>query len=199
MYRRSRVKVNIIKGVIHFTCIFLLVKQYWLALNDNLGADPVEAVLHFTGIGAFNLLILSLSISPVIRLFKFTSLINYRRVLGLYSFTYALAHLLSFLAFEVQFDWILFINEIVERPYMTFGMLAFLILLLLAITSPDSVKRKMGKSWQKLHNWVYLAIILAAIHFYMSVKSDITEPLIYAIIALVLLSLRRKKLIRSVR
>lgn len=199
MNRRLRGRVNIIKGVIHFTCIFLLANQYWLALNDNLGADPVEAVLHFTGIGAFNLLILSLSISPLIRLFKFTSLINYRRVLGLYSFTYALAHLLSFLAFEVQFDWLLFINEIVERPYMTFGMLAFLILLLLAITSPDSVKRKMGKSWQKLHNWVYFAIILAAIHFYMSVKSDITEPLIYAIIALILLSFRLKKLFRNFR
>lgn len=193
------VRVNIVKFFIHLICLFLLVNQYWLALNDSLGADPVEAVLHFTGIGAFNLLILSLSISPLIRLFKFTSLIKYRRMLGLYSFVYALAHLLSFLAFEVQFDWVLFINEIIERPYMTFGMLAFLILLSLTLTSTNKVKRKMGKSWQKLHHWVYLAIVLATIHFYMSVKSDISEPLLYGAITLILLSFRHKKLLKRFR
>ncbi|GHE92255.1 sulfite oxidase heme-binding subunit YedZ [Thalassotalea profundi] len=188
-----------IKIAIHFLCLVLLVNQYWLALNDDLGADPVEAILHFTGIGAFNLLILSLSISPLVRIFKFTSFIHYRRLLGLYCFLYVLAHLLSFLAFEVQFDWQLFLNEIIERPYMTFGMIAFVILLLLTITSIDKIKRQMRKSWQKLHHWVYLVIVLASIHFYMSVKSDITEPLVYALISLILLSFRWKKLFKYFR
>lgn len=192
-------RILLIKIVIHFFCLFLLINQYWLALNDNLGADPVEAILHFTGIGAFNLLLLSLSISPLIRGLKFTSLINFRRLLGLYCFIYALAHLLSFLAFEVQFDWALFINEIIERPYMTFGMAAFVILFLLAVTSLDKIKRKMRKSWQKLHYWVYLAVVLVTIHFYMSVKSDISEPLIYGLITLILLSIRWKKFLKHIR
>ncbi|XQW85731.1 protein-methionine-sulfoxide reductase heme-binding subunit MsrQ [Thalassotalea piscium] len=189
----------IVKLIIHVVCLALLLNQYWLALSDNLGADPVKAVLHFTGIGAFNLLILSLAISPLIKLYKLSFLINYRRLLGLYSFVYALAHLLSFLAFEVQFDWRLFLNEIIERPYMTFGMLAFLILLSLAVTSANMIKRKMKKSWQKLHHWVYFAVTLAAIHFYMSVKSDVTEPLIYISITLILLWFRRQRLFRYFR
>lgn len=193
MQSQLRQKIIVVKAVIHCICILLLVNEYWLALNDGLGADPVEAVLHFTGIGALNLLIISLSITPVIRLFKFTSLINYRRMLGVYSFVYALMHLLSFLAFEVQFDWRLFITEIIERPYMTLGMAAIVILLSLTLTSTARVKRKMGKSWQKLHNWVYLAIILASVHFYMSVKSDVVQPIIYAAIVAILLWFRRKK------
>ncbi|MGB1199014.1 MAG: sulfite oxidase heme-binding subunit YedZ [Thalassotalea sp.] len=192
----KRQQTFIVKTFVHLVCLYLLGNLYWLALNDNLGADPVEAVLHFTGIGAFNLLILSLAISPLIRILKVSALINYRRLLGLYSFTYALAHLLSFLAFEVQFDWPLFIGEIIDRPYMSFGMLAFFILLLLTVTSVTIVKRKMGRLWQKLHHWVYLAMLLAAIHFYMSVKSDITEPVIYGLITFTLLWFRRQKLLK---
>jgi methionine sulfoxide reductase heme-binding subunit len=188
-----------LKVIIHIISLFLLSNLYYQAVNDNLGADPVEAVLHFTGIGAFNILLLSLVVSPLAQQFKWTFLLKVRRLLGLYSFAYALCHLLSFLAFEVQFDWLLFISEIIERPYITVGMLAISILLLLTITSLSLIKKKMGRKWQQLHNWVYLALCLIALHFYWSVKSEIIEPSIYIGISLLLLYFRKNKIIRWFR
>jgi len=187
-------KVKLFKLFIHLAALFPLVNAYYLAFTDQLGADPVEAIIHFTGIGAFNLLLLSLAISPISKRFKLPILVKVRRLIGLYSFTYAICHLANFLVFEVQFDWVLFINEIIKRPYITVGMLGLIILLSLAITSISMLKRRMGKRWQQLHNWVYLAVILVAIHFYWSVKSEIIEPSIYFFITLVLLSVRFKKL-----
>jgi sulfoxide reductase heme-binding subunit YedZ len=194
--KQQGIFVLIVKLLIHVSCLFLLFKLYYQAINDSLGADPVEAVLHFTGIGAFNLLLLSLIISPLANYLKQSFLLKFRRLLGLYSFSYALFHLTSFLAFEVQFDWQLFIDEIIDRPYITVGMLAIVILLSLAVTSLPSLKRRMGRNWQKLHNGVYVAGLLVALHFYWSVKSEIIEPSIYVIIVLTLLFLRRHKIKR---
>ncbi|GHF83688.1 protein-methionine-sulfoxide reductase heme-binding subunit MsrQ [Thalassotalea marina] len=190
-------KIWLLKLIIHLFSMGLISLTYFNALNDNLGADPVEAVLHFTGIGAINLLLLSLVISPLVRQWKLSWLMQVRRLLGLYAFFYALCHVLSFWAFEIQFNVSLFFEEIIERPYITVGLVSFMLLMALAITSWSKIKRKMGKSWQKLHNWVYLAITLAVIHFYWSVKSDLTEPLIYFIILVVLLSFRKNKFIRK--
>jgi len=183
-----------LKVIIHLVCLFLLFNLYYQAINDTLGADPVKEVLHYTGIGAFNLLLLSLSVSPLAKVLKQGWLLKLRRLVGLYSFTYALCHLISFLAFEVQFDWRLFVSEIVERPYITIGMLAFSLLLLLAATSFSNIKRNMGKSWQKLHNWVYVVVLLVAIHFYWSVKSELIEPSMYILVSIFLLLLRKDKL-----
>ena len=130
---------------------------------------------------------------PLAKKYRQAYFLQVRRLLGLYSFTYALFHLLSFLAFEVQFDLTLFFNEIIDRPYITVGMAALIILLSLTVTSLSSLKRKMGKNWQKLHNGVYLALLLITLHFFWSVKSDIVEPVIYFIIALFLLSQRKDK------
>jgi sulfoxide reductase heme-binding subunit YedZ len=183
-------KVFFLKIVIHLLAILPLINLYIAAFNDQLGADPVEAVIHFTGIGALNLLLITLAVSPISKQFKWAYLLQTRRLLGLYVFTYAFFHLVNFLAFEVQFDMSLFFEEIIERPYITIGLVAFMLLLALAVTSIKAIKRKMGKGWQTLHNFNYLIILLVAIHFYWSVKSDITEPLIYWVITLFLLRFR---------
>lgn len=186
-------RVLLLKIAIHLLSFLPLLALYILAFDDQLGADPVKEVIHFTGIGAFNLLLISLLLTPLARKYRQGYLLQTRRLLGLYSFTYALMHLLSFLAFEVQFDFTLFLDEIIERPYITVGMMALLILCSLAVTSITALKRKMGKSWQRLHNWVYGASLLIALHFLWSVKSDIIEPGIYIVITVFLLSLRRDK------
>ena len=93
----------------------------------------------------------------------------------------------------MQFDLALFFNEIIDRPYITVGMAALIILFSLAVTSLSSLKRKMAKNWQRLHNGVYLALLLIALHFFWSVKSDIVEPGVYFVIALFLLSQRKEK------
>lgn len=187
-------KVILFKVFVHLAAFLPLANAYYLAFTDQLGADPVEAIIHFTGIGAFNLLLLSLMITPLSKRFKISILLKVRRLVGLYSFTYAFLHLTNFLVFEVQFDWSLFVSEILERPYITIGMAGLLILLTLAITSISLLRKKMGKNWQKLHNWVYLAVVLVGIHFYWSVKSEIIEPSIYLFITFLLLALRFKKL-----
>lgn len=189
-------RVLLLKIAIHLLSFLPLLALYVLAFSDQLGADPVKEVIHFTGIGAFNILLISLVLTPLAKKYRQGYLLQTRRLLGLYSFIYAMCHLLSFLAFEVQFDFALFVDEIIERPYITVGMVALLILFSLAITSVNTLKRKMGKNWQRLHNGVYGAALLIALHFLWSVKSDIIEPGIYAIIALFLISLRRDKIKR---
>ena len=191
-----RNRVLLLKIAIHLLAFLPLFGLYFLAFTEQLGADPVEEVIHFTGIGAFNLLLLSLMISPMAKKFRQGYLVQTRRLIGLYSFTYACLHLLNFLAFEVQFDRKLFFNEILDRPYITVGMAALIILLSLAVTSITALRRRMGQKWQKLHNWVYIAALLIALHFFWSVKSDIVEPMIYFTIALFLLALRKDKIKR---
>lgn len=191
-----RNKVLLLKIVIHLQSFLPLAVIYFLAFSDQLGADPVKEVIHFTGIGAFNLLLISLLITPIAKKYRQGYLLQTRRVIGLYSFAYAALHLLSFLAFEVQFDFSLFIGEIIERPYITVGAVALVILMALAVTSFSALKHKMGKKWQRLHNWVYLALLLTSLHFLWSVKSEIIEPSIYLLISLLLLSLRSDKLKR---
>ena len=190
----TRAKVLLLKLIIHVGALLPLLNLYWLAFGDELGADPVEAVIHFTGIGALNLLLITLTVTPLAKITKQGYLLQTRRVLGLYAFTYALFHLINFLSFEVQFDGALFISEVIKRPYITVGMAAFLLLTALAVTSVNKLKRKMGKSWQRLHNASYLIVLLVVVHFYWSVKSELTSPLFYFAMALVLLLFRYKKL-----
>ena len=189
----SQKAIPYLKALVHLAALYPIVNLYYQAINDRLGADPVEAVIHFTGIGAINLLLLSLSISPAAKFFKIGALIHFRRMIGLYAFVYALFHILNFLSFEVQFDLRLFIDEIFERPYITVGMTAFLFLTALAVTSIAKIRRKMKKNWQKLHNFTYLIVLLGVVHFYWSVKSEIIEPLIYFALYVMLMGLRHQK------
>lgn len=191
-----RNRVLLLKIAIHLLAFLPLFVLYFLAFSEQLGADPVEEVIHFTGIGAFNLLLISLLVTPVAKKYRQGYLLQIRRLLGLYSFTYAMFHLLNFLAFEVQFDLALFFDEIIDRPYITVGMAALIILFSLALTSITVLRRKMGTKWQKLHNGVYLAVLLIALHFFWSVKSDIVEPMIYFTMAVFLLILRKDKIKR---
>jgi sulfoxide reductase heme-binding subunit YedZ len=191
-------KTLLSKFFIHLACLLPLVYTYNLAIADELGGDPVESIIHFTGIGAFNLLLMTLCVSPVSKWLKSTVLLNNRRLLGLYAFTYAVFHVLNFLFFEVQFDFSLFINEVFDRPYITIGMVAILILIPLAVTSINLIRKRMGRKWQSLHNFSYLVVTLVAIHFYWSVKSEIIEPSIYIGLTIIVLSLRKRKLSRLI-
>lgn len=191
--------ILLLKLIIHLSSLLTIIVVFYRAIYDQLGGDPVEELLHFTGIGAFNLLLISLAVTPIAKQFKQAPLLRVRRLLGLYAFFYALTHLVSFVLFELQLEWRLVISEIIDRPYITVGFAALLILFFMAITSTKGIQRKMGPTWQKLHNWVYLGALLIALHYIWSVKSNITEPLIYWVILLVMLFLRRKKLANLVK
>ncbi|GAA0851938.1 protein-methionine-sulfoxide reductase heme-binding subunit MsrQ [Aliiglaciecola litoralis] len=188
-----------VKVVSHIGALSPLLWIFYQAITDQLGGDPVEALLHFTGIGAFNLLLLSLLVSPLAKLLKSPALIKTRRLLGLYAFTYALSHFLSYVFFELQLEWQLLLSEIVKRPYITVGFTALLILTLLASTSTAWAQRKLGRKWQRMHNWVYLAVLLVALHYIWSVKSDVIQPLFYWAMTLILLYWRRLKLTKWIK
>jgi len=187
-------KIFLLKILIHICAFLPIFNLYYQAYFDLLGADPVEDVIHFTGIGAFNLILISLLVSPLAHKLKQGFLLQVRRLIGIYAFFYALLHLLNFLAFDIQFDGALFISEVIDRPYITIGMVAFSLLTLLAVTSIHFLKRKMGKSWQKLHNSIYIIVLLVSVHFYWSVKSELYSPLFYFILTSLLLSFRYKKI-----
>ncbi|MGP1719708.1 protein-methionine-sulfoxide reductase heme-binding subunit MsrQ [Shewanella frigidimarina] len=180
-----------LKVLLHI--IFLLPAFYLVALvlTDNAGGDPVQYIIHYTGMGAINSLLATLLISPIAKRFKIAALMQTRRLVGLYVCAYALLHISAFISLDLLFAWGLLFEEVIKRPYILVGAATLIIILLLAITSPKRIKRSMGKRWQSLHNWIYLAAILAPIHFYWSVKSEIIEPSIYIALFAVLLFYRK--------
>jgi len=163
---------------------------FWLALNDQLGADPVKTLEHLLGLWALRFLIAALAVTPI-RRFGGLSFIRFRRALGLLAFLYVCAHLSAYLLFDQGLDAQAIAKDILKRPYITIGMFAFTILVPLAVTSNNAMIKRMGASaWQKLHRWVYVAAVAAAVHFVMVVKSWPAEPLIYATIVAALLLIR---------
>ncbi len=164
--------------------------QVWQTGNDALGADPVAAVEHRTGIWALRLLLLTLAITPLRQLTGQAVLLRFRRMLGLYAFFYACLHLVAYLGLDLRGYWAQIFEEIVKRPYITVGFLAWLLLIPLAITSTQGWMRRLKRNWGKLHKAIYAIGVLAVLHFWWLVKSDIREPLLYATILASLLGWR---------
>ncbi|WP_299495275.1 protein-methionine-sulfoxide reductase heme-binding subunit MsrQ [uncultured Shewanella sp.] len=191
--RLSTKQIMLIKLIAHLVGILPLLYLLVEVLNGNAGGDPVQYIIHFTGMGAINSLILTLLISPAAKFFKLGSLLRIRRLVGLYTFSYASLHVLAFLSLDLLFEWSLFASEIVKRPYIIVGLIAYILLMALALTSFTLIQKKMRHYWQRLHNWVYAVAALVPIHFYWSVKSEIIEPSLYLSGLFFLLCLRYKK------
>jgi len=156
----------------------------------SLGANPVQEVLHTFGITALNLLLLTLAITPLRRLTKLNWLVSLRRTLGLSAFAYAALHALTYIALDQGFYWSGLLVDVTERPYITVGFTALVLLVPLAVTSTNAIQRRLGRRWQTLHRAVYLIAILGVLHFFWQVKLDTSEPSIYAAMLAVLLGFR---------
>jgi len=164
----------------------------WGMFNDQLGANPFEVLTRETGLWTLRFLLLTLLIRPLAELSKKIWLLRLRRMLGLFSFYYACVHMLTYLWFDQFFDWHEIWVDIMKRPYITIGMLAFLLLIPLAVTSTRKMMRRLGKRWQQLHRMIYLIAPLGVVHFFMLVKADIREPLLYGFLLALLLSYRAR-------
>ncbi len=162
----------------------------WGLWQDTLGANPLEAVIRGLGDWALRILLITLLMSPLRRLINWAQALRLRRMLGLYAYFYVILHLLGYLWFDQFFDWEEIWFDILDRPFITIGMVAVVLLTPLAITSTKGMIRRLGKNWKRLHSLVYLISILAVIHFWWMVKLDVTEPVIYSIILAILLSER---------
>lgn len=161
-----------------------------LAVSDQLGADPLKVLERSLGLWALRFLVVGLAITPLRRLGG-PNLIRYRRTVGLLAFIYAVFHVTVYLWLDQGLDPGLIWKDIVKRPYITIGLMSFLILIPLAVTSNATmIKRLGGAAWQRLHRWVYLAAAAAALHFIMLVKAWPAEPFVYAAIVAALLLFR---------
>lgn len=159
--------------------------------NGQLGANPIEFFLRATGVLTLIFLLLTLAITPLRRAFGWNGLIKYRRMIGLYAFFYALVHLTTYSLFDKSLDVAAIAADIVQRPFIAVGMIAFFLLTPLAVTSTNGwVKRLGGKRWARLHKLTYIIAILGVIHFWMIVKSDIFFPAIFGFVLIVLLMWR---------
>ena len=166
---------------------FLAVDAY----RGALGANPIEFFLRTTGVMALVFLLITLSVTPLRKMFGWNSLIKFRRMLGLYAFFYALIHRITYSIFDKSLDVGAIVSDIGQRPFIAVGMLAFALLIPLAATSTNGmIKRLGGKNWARLHKLTYLIGILGVIHFWMIVKSDIFYPAIFGLVLAVLLGYR---------
>jgi len=161
------------------------------AFTDSLTANPIQYVLRQLGVWALRFLAVTLAISPAAKLLRQPWLIRYRRRIGLFAFAYVCLHLTTYVAIDQAFDWRTIGKDIAKRPYITIGMAAFALLIPLAITSADGLRRKLGpRRWKRLHQLIYLIAPMAVVHYYLLVKADHRPPLIYGAIILALLGYR---------
>lgn len=161
------------------------------ALNGNLGANPIEFFTRTTGVLTLLFLLITLAITPLRKYYGWNGLVKFRRMLGLYAFFYGFLHLITYSIFDKNFSISAIISDVWQRPFIAVGMLAFFLLIPLAITSTNGmIKRLGGKNWQKLHKLTYPVTILGVIHFWLIVKSDVFYPALFALILAILLGHR---------
>lgn len=161
------------------------------------GSDPIKAVEHYYGDWILRFLIATLLITPIRRVTGWNWLQRYRRRFGLVAFTYATLHIVAYAALDVQFHWPTLIEDLSKRWYIIIGMTAYLLMLALALTSSGRAVRWLGRRWVQLHRAIYAIVVLGTLHFWMSVKADIREPLMYALIFAALLGYRVWHSLRS--
>jgi len=191
---RKLTPLQIIMHIYAWSALAHLLFDYFFG---NLSVNPIQDLEQRTGRAAVTLLVLSLMCTPLNTLFGWKELLKRRRALGLYTFMYATIHVLIFLDLDYGLAWSLIIQSIVEKPYIIVGLITFLMLTPLAITSFDVWKVRLKKNWKRLHKTVYLIAPLAVLHFALSKKGDIfhlqgdiVRPLIYGLVVLILLLLR---------
>ena len=160
-------------------------------LLDQLGAEPIEALEHASGKWALRLLAASLVVTPLMRLTSWGWMVAQRRFLGLAAFFWAMGHLSVYIVLDQFFDWPEIVKDVLKHLYITVGMLAFVLMIPLALTSTKwSIRTLGGKRWTQLHRLVYVSAVAGCVHVLWAVKKDLAEPMIYAAVFAVLFALR---------
>ena len=182
--------VQFYKPLLFALCLVPSGLMGWQFYADELGANPIEAITRGTGEWTLRLLLITLLMTPVKRITGWYWPIRVRRMLGLFAFFYACLHLATYLWLDQFFDWHEIWLDILDRPFITAGMLAFVLLVPLALTSNRFAVKKLERNWKRLHRLVYVIPVLGVLHFWWLVKADVREPAIYAILLGVLLAVR---------
>lgn len=179
------------KVVVLINSLVPLVLLLWDVYHKRVGPNPLEFATRTTGMLTLIFLSLTVAVTPLRKILGINSLVKIRRMLGLFAFFYGALHLLTYVWFDRWFNFISVGQDVVRRPFILAGMIAFVLMVPLAITSTNKmVKRLGGRRWAQLHRLVYVAAIAGVVHFWMLVKSDIRLPLTFAFIVLFLLGFR---------
>jgi sulfoxide reductase heme-binding subunit YedZ len=169
--------------------IFYIIYQI---LNNQLGPEPIKDITHHTGKWTLYFIVITLAMTPLKKITKLNIWINYRRMFGLFIFFYASVHLMTYVGLDYRFDLASIGDDIIKKKYIFIGFSAWLLLIPLAITSNKRMMKILKNKWKKLHRLIYLISLCGAIHYLWLVKRDLTEPLIFLIVILILLALRFK-------
>jgi len=195
----QKLKAHWLQILTHVGALLPLAILAWDYAQNQLTANPIREITIRTGRSAIVLLLLSLACTPIYTLFGFAPVLRLRRPLGLYAFLYAGLHGLTFVGLDYGFDLVLIGQELLQKRFVQVGALAFLILVPLAITSTRGWVARLGKNWKRLHRLVYLAALLAGVHFLWAVKANVRVPLLYGAALAVLLVARIPAVQNAVR
>lgn len=184
-------KDRLVSWAVWLACAAPLLWFVVQGLTGDLTANPIQYVLRQLGVWALRFVCISLAITPAAKLLKAPVLIRYRRRVGLWAFAYVCLHLTTYIGVDQLFDWQTIGKDIAKRPYITIGMAAFVMLIALAVTSADKLRRRLGpRRWKRLHQMIYLIAPMGVVHYYLLVKADHRPPLIYGAVVLALLGYR---------
>ena len=169
--------------------IFYIIYQI---LTNQLGPEPIKDITHHTGKWTLYFIVITLAMTPLKKITKINIWINYRRMFGLFIFFYASVHLMTYIGLDYRFNLKSIGDDIIKKKYIFIGFLAWLLLIPLAVTSNKKMMKILKDKWKKLHRLIYLISLFGVIHYLWLVKRDLTEPLIFLIIILILLIFRLK-------
>jgi methionine sulfoxide reductase heme-binding subunit len=178
------------KVAVWLLALLPLARLVWLGVNDDLGANPVEFVEHSTGTWGLVFLLITLSMTPIRLLTGQVWQIQLRRLLGLFMFFYACLHIITYVWLDFALIWDEMIIDITKHPRILVGMAAFILTIPLAVTSNSYMIKKLKTNWKKLHQLVYVVAVLVVVHYLLLVKKDLTEPIYYAAVLVLLLGIR---------
>lgn len=182
---------GMVKPLLFAVCLAPFAWIVWRAITDDLGTNPIETLNRYTGDWTLRLLLITLAVTPLRRISGWHWLIRLRRMFGLFAFFYACAHFLTWVWIDQRFELQSIVEDIVKRPFITLGFACFVLLIPLAVTSTNAMVRRLGgRRWQRLHRLVYFVAAGGVVHFLWLVKSDIREPMVYALILALLLGYR---------
>lgn len=185
-------QTSLIKAIVFLAALIPLARMVYLTVTGQL-VEPLEFITRSTGDWTLYFLCITLAVTPLRRFSKWNWLVKLRRMLGLFMFFYGVLHFMTFLWFDHFFDLAEMWKDVLRRPFITVGFIAFVLLIPLAATSTNAMIRRLGgKRWQWLHRLIYLIAPLAILHFWWmkAGKHNFTEPIIYGSILAVLLGLR---------
>ena len=179
------------KPIVFILCLVPVGAIAWPFLHGNIIPDPAAFIQHATGDWILRFLVITLTITPLRKLLGLPELIRFRRMFGLFAFSYACLHFFTYIGFDKLFDMSEILKDVAKRPYITVGFTGFVLLIPLAITSTAGwIRRLGGRRWQMLHRLIYISAMCGVIHYYWLVKSAVIRPLTYGAIVAILLAWR---------